>query len=212
MSSSSNITRVVLTGGPCAGKTTILSRVKSHFSELGYHVFIVPEAATLLINAGFIPAEFPGDQIYDLQDAILELTLVLYQQTERLVRQVGRYPALIVYDRGNLDAKAYCTPAAWARTLSTRGISETELRDRPYHGIIHLVTAADGADEHYSTLNNPARLETLKEAREIDLRLREAWSGHAQFKIVDNSTPFEGKIVRTIEIIDMFLSPISGST
>jgi len=205
MPSSSNITRVVLTGGPCAGKTTILAHVKNHFSKLGYHVFIVPEAATLLIGAGFIPASFPGDKIYELQDAIMEMTMALYRQTERLVRQLGQYPALIVCDRGNLDAKAYCTPAAWARILAKRGISETELRDQPYQGIIHLVTAADGAAEHYSTSNNAARLESLEAARSIDLLLRAAWQEHPRFKIVDNSTPFEGKISRTLEFISSLL-------
>jgi len=211
MPTSPNITRIVLTGGPCAGKTTILARVKDHFTELGYHVYIVPEAATFVINTGFIPASFPGDHIYELQDAILEITLALYRQTERLVQQLGQYPALIVYDRGSLDAKAYCTAAAWARVLQTRGVSEAELRDAPYHGIIHLVTAADGAPEHYSTSNNSARLETLEQAKTIDLRLRNAWSGHPQFKIVDNSKPFEDKISRTIELINTLLLPKSRS-
>ena len=207
MSSSAQITRIVLTGGPCAGKTTILARIKGHFTELGYHVFVVPEAATIVINTGFIPASFPGDQIYELQNAILEITLALYRQTEHLVQYLKRYPALIVYDRGNLDAKAYCTPAAWDRILLTRGISEAELRDSPYHGIIHLVTAADGALEHYSISNNTARLESLEEAKAIDFRLRDAWAAHPQFTIVDNSTAFDGKIGRTVEIISALLPP-----
>jgi len=210
MPSAPDITRIVLTGGPCAGKTTILARIKSHFSELGYHVFLVPEAATVVINTGFIPASFPGDQIYELQDAILDLTLALYRQTERLVQHLGRYPALIVYDRGSLDAKAYCTPAAWDRILQTRGVTEKELRDAPYHGIIHLVTAADGAPEHYSIFNNTARLESLAQAKAIDLRLREAWAGHPQFHIVDNSTPFAAKVSRAMEIISTLVPPRSS--
>jgi len=205
MPPSSDLTRIVLTGGPCAGKTTILACVKSHFSALGYHVYLVPEAATLVINTGFIPAAFPGDAIYELQDAILDLTLALYRQTERLAGQLARYPALIVYDRGSLDAKAYCTDAAWVRILHTRGTTEAGLRDAPYDGIIHLVTAADGAEEFYSTSNNSARLENLAEARQIDLRLRACWAQHPQFKLVDNSTPFEGKIQRTIDLIRQLL-------
>jgi predicted ATPase len=201
MTPSSDITRVVLTGGPCAGKTTILARIKDHFSTLGYHVYIVPEAATCVIGTGFIPASFPGDEIYEIQDAILEITLTLYRQTERLARQLGKYPALIIYDRGSLDAKAYCTPNAWARILQSRNISELELSSRPYQGVIHLVTAADGAREHYSVLNNAARLESWEEAMAIDLRLREAWSEHPRFYLVDNSTSFEGKVRRTLELI-----------
>lgn len=207
MPSSPQITRVVLTGGPCAGKTTILGEVKSHFAERGYHVFMVPEAATMLINTGFIPAAFPGDHIYELQDAILEITLALYRETERLVRQLNRSPVLIVYDRGSLDAKAYCTPAAWARILQVRGMSELEMRESLYDGIIHLVTAAEGAEAHYSIANNSARLESVEQARAIDLRLRAAWSGHSQLKIVDNSTPFADKITRTLDLIHALLPP-----
>lgn len=38
--------KIVLTGGPCAGKTTALSKLEQHLLELGYFVFIVPETAT----------------------------------------------------------------------------------------------------------------------------------------------------------------------
>ena len=46
------ITKIVLTGGPCAGKTTTTERIEEVFSKLGYAVFSLPEAATLFINAG----------------------------------------------------------------------------------------------------------------------------------------------------------------
>jgi len=200
-----DVTRIVLTGGPCAGKTTILARIKSHFTARGYHVYIVPEAATLLINSGFIPAHFPGDHVFELQDAILDVTLTLYRQTERLLRHLGKFPALVVYDRGSLDAKAYCTPTAWQRILQIRGYSESELRDTRYHGVIHLVTAADGASEHYSTSNNSARLESKEEAIEMDRRLKEAWQLHPHFRVVDNTTNFEGKVLRTIHAIEASL-------
>ena len=42
----SKITKVVLTGGPCAGKTTALAKVVEHFSNLGYQVYTVPEVPT----------------------------------------------------------------------------------------------------------------------------------------------------------------------
>ena len=38
-----NIKKIVLTGGPCAGKTTGLVRIIEHFSSLGFKVFTVPE-------------------------------------------------------------------------------------------------------------------------------------------------------------------------
>ena len=42
-----DIKRIVLTGGPCAGKTTALVRVIEHFNNLGFKVFCVPEVPTI---------------------------------------------------------------------------------------------------------------------------------------------------------------------
>ena len=36
------IKKIVLTGGPCAGKTTAMVKVIEHFSSLGYKVFTIP--------------------------------------------------------------------------------------------------------------------------------------------------------------------------
>ena len=42
--------KIVVTGGPCGGKTTALSRIKIELSRLGYTVLVVPESATQLIS------------------------------------------------------------------------------------------------------------------------------------------------------------------
>ena len=47
-----DIKRIVLTGGPCAGKTTALVRVIEHFSSLGYKVFTIPEVPTMFTQSG----------------------------------------------------------------------------------------------------------------------------------------------------------------
>jgi len=47
-----NVTRVLLTGGPCAGKTTALAAISQDLTQLGYKVLVVPEAATLIMQGG----------------------------------------------------------------------------------------------------------------------------------------------------------------
>ena len=49
------IRKIVLTGGPCAGKTTAMSWVQNAFTEKGYKVLFVPETATELISGGVAP-------------------------------------------------------------------------------------------------------------------------------------------------------------
>ena len=46
------ITKIVLTGGPCAGKTTAMARIIEHFSGLGFQVFAIPEVPTMFSSAG----------------------------------------------------------------------------------------------------------------------------------------------------------------
>jgi CYTH domain-containing protein/predicted ATPase len=193
-------TKIALTGGPCAGKTTILSHIVTHFSERGYRVVVVPESATLIIQAGFGPKEFPDEAEYHFQEAIGDVILRLEDSMERLSKNTRR-PVLMVCDRGMMDAKAYCTEQVWERILARRAIPEATLRDSRYHAVLHLVTAAEGAEAFYSTANNTARLEDPAQAREVDRRLRNAWTGHPHYRIIDNSTNFAGKIRRSLEVI-----------
>ena len=46
------ITKFVLTGGPCAGKTTAMAQIIEHFSGLGFQVFAIPEVPTMFSSAG----------------------------------------------------------------------------------------------------------------------------------------------------------------
>ena len=38
-----DITKIVITGGPCAGKTTAMNWISNAFRERGYDVLFVPE-------------------------------------------------------------------------------------------------------------------------------------------------------------------------
>ena len=68
--------------------------------------------------------------------------------------------------------------------------------------MIHLVTAADGAEEFYGK-NNEARYESIEQAKEIDSKLINAWTGHPHFKIIDNnhSGGFKGKIQALLKTV-----------
>ncbi|CAG7823401.1 unnamed protein product [Allacma fusca] len=54
--------KVVLTGGPCGGKTTGQARLCTFFENLGWKVFRVPEAATILLGGGIKFSELTEEQ------------------------------------------------------------------------------------------------------------------------------------------------------
>ncbi len=88
--------------------------------------------------------------------------------------------------------------------LQEMNFNEVELRDN-YDAVFHLVTAAKGAEEFYTTSNNSARTETVKQAAALDDKLIAAWTGHPHFRVIDNATDFECKMQRLIEEIASFL-------
>lgn len=58
-------------------------------------------------------------------------------------------PCVVVCDRGVLDGSAYTTQKLWHAILDETGWTTVQLRDKRYDAIIHLVTAAKGAEEFY---------------------------------------------------------------
>ena len=106
------ITKIVLTGGPCAGKTTALVRIVDHFSNLGYKVFTVPEVPTLYSQAGWSYLTKNPELYYEGERAILETQLALEDTFTRLAETCTK-PTLIVCDRGTLDVSAYISPEMW---------------------------------------------------------------------------------------------------
>ena len=111
---------------------------------------------------------------------------------------------LIVCDRGMLDNKAYMTELELSSVLSALGCNEVELRDK-YDAVFHLVTAAKGAEQFYTTANNAARTETVEQAAALDDRLIAAWTGHPHLRIIDNARNFDDKLKRMIGEIASFL-------
>ena len=49
--------RLVLTGGPCGGKTTGQARLATFFENIGWKVYRVPETANVLLSGGVNFAE-----------------------------------------------------------------------------------------------------------------------------------------------------------
>eukprot|EP01064_Diplonema_japonicum_P006764 TRINITY_DN14592_c0_g1_i1.p1 TRINITY_DN14592_c0_g1~~TRINITY_DN14592_c0_g1_i1.p1 ORF type:complete len:525 (+),score=105.53 TRINITY_DN14592_c0_g1_i1:25-1599(+) len=193
------IYKVVLTGGPCAGKSTGLAHIRATLEKEGFQIYVVPEAATLLIDggAGIALRDGQENQVFNFQLALLKMQLLLEDSMCNIAEAMGK-PAVILCDRGALDGRAFCTPELWENILREGNWSTPQLRDSRYDLVIHLVTAAAGAREYYTTANNTARSETPDEAVQQDQQLREAWLGHPKHRIITNEPdqPFQEKLDR----------------
>lgn len=184
------IFRIVLTGGPCSGKTTAAVHISERLRSLGFNVYIVPEAATMMILGGISLLE--GDIISN-QLRLLQLQKQL-EATFLQTAYESNKPAIVLYDRGAMDNKAFIPDKMWNDFLATMEDSTVDLRDLRYDAVIHLVSAAVGAPEFYTLANNAARSESLEQAALLDQKLQDAWIGHPHLRVIGNYPNFEDKI------------------
>jgi len=198
--------RIVLTGGPCGGKSSSLKTFSKKLTAMGFDVYCVPEVPTIMMNGG---CRFPGvadkPKLLEFESALLRMQI----QTERTFLQVAAStgkPSVVVMDRGINDIKAYVTPEIWTQMLDSHGLTE-EYIDARYDLVLHLVTAADGAEKFYTTANNAARSETPEQARQLDKMVAKGYEVQqktGKFAYIDNSTNFAQKMTRATQaVMDM---------
>lgn len=199
-----SITKIVLTGGPCAGKSTAMSWIQNAFTERGYKVLFIPETATELITGGVAPWTCGSN--LDYQCCQMRLQIEKEKIFTTAAETMADEKILIVCDRGMMDNRAYMTEIDFGIVLDRIQKSVVEIRDS-YDAVFHLVSAANGAPEIYlkNKASNPARTETVEQAVELDNKLISAWTGHPHLRVIDNSTGFENKMKRLISEIAGFL-------
>ena len=98
------VKKIVITGGPCAGKTTAMGRIQKVFARVGYKVLFVPETATELITGGGAPWTLVSNEEY--QKCQVSLQKRKEEIFERAARHMDAEKILIVCDRGVMDNRA----------------------------------------------------------------------------------------------------------
>jgi len=197
-----NVFTVVLTGGPCGGKSSALKYLTSAIKELEINVFTVPESATILLSNGGV---FPGinsakSVLLSFEAILLNLQIVLENSFIDLAYDSG-YRSVLLLDRGAIDISAYMPASSWNDLLRYMNWSEKSLTER-YDLVCHLVTAADGAIEFYTLTNNTARSETSQDAIIMDKRCADTWKNvHTKVITIDNRTKFKEKMSRVTNIV-----------
>ena len=206
--------RIVLTGGPCGGKSTAKSKLMREIgAKLGMKVFWVPETPTELMSNGIIPDDTLG---MDFQELVTDKQLSKQAIYDKAASYYDSDNVIIFYDRGLLDQATYMGMEPLKQLLKRRGLSLKDIYSM-YDAVLHLVTAADGAEEYYQWNdpskedcgNNEVRSEHPELARKLDLDTRNAWIGHPHFRIFDNSTDFDTKINRVVsEVFSLLGKPV----
>jgi predicted ATPase len=176
--------RIVLTGGPGAGKTAVLELIRHGFCE---HVVILPESAGMLFAGGF-----PRNSDDVVRRAGQRAIYHVQRELEHIA--MAEAPAIVLCDRGTIDGVAYWPgPGDFWQELGTS--LDRELAR--YHAVIHLRTPPE---PDYNQVN-PLRLETAREARVIDERIAQAWQTHPRRFVIGPEENFLDKAARALALI-----------
>ena len=183
--------RIVVTGGPGAGKTASIEMAKRALCE---HVGFAPESATIVFGGGF-PREPRAHSERAAQRAIFRVQ----HELESLFEGHRELQALVC-DRGSIDCAAYWPGSEddFLRQLGTT--REAELAR--YALVIHLRPPLDG--DGYE--NRGLRIETASESRRIDARIERAWRGHPHRVFVDHTHDFMTKVSHVLSLVEADLS------
>lgn len=196
---STKIHKIALTGGPGSGKSTSLECLAKKIEEHNYKVFVVPEAATLMFLGGIDLRVVPFKERKVLQTNLMKFMIAMEDAFFEIAKASDK-DSVIIYDRGLLDPLAFMDKEMWLSIAEDTGWTPSRLRDR-YDAVILLLSAANGAEEHYTAENNKARAETPAQAIEIDNKLQEAWLGHPHLRVIGACSEFSDKLRKIINVV-----------
>ncbi len=186
--------KIVLTGGPCAGKTTIADVLSRAYAG---DLIVVPEAASTLFTGGF-PRWPERESRASLQRAIFSVQ----GEYETIFR--AHYPnQLLILDRGTIDGAAYW-PDGPDKFFEAMGTSLDKELAR-YDQVIYLESAGEEAYQIHGR-RNPNRSETWQEAKHLDDLTRALWEKHHNLSLIENQRAFSDKISSVLKIVENALT------
>ena len=182
--------KLVLTGGPSGGKTTLAQAIQKEFAS---SVVVVPEAASIVFGGGWPrrKSEFGVQQhqkaIYFLQRELE--SLMAFENPQKL----------LICDRGSLDGMAYWPGPGGPSAFLTAVATEIAPELARYEWVMHL----DTAPASYYDESNPLRNENHIEASALNDLTKQVWGTHPQRFIVDNGDGhFIEKMHRALFIVE----------
>ncbi len=186
--------RIVITGGPGAGKTVITRALAERHPDL---LVPVPEAATQVYR--FLNTRWDKLDLTGRHDAQRRMYRLQLEQEGRLAR--ANPDKILLLDRGTIDGAAY-----WPEGPDDfwRDVHTTHQRELSrYDAVIVLETcAAIGLYDHDAS--NPVRFEDPQGAIEAGNLLAKLWSGHPHVHHIRACADLQDKI----NAVDSLLNPL----
>lgn len=184
-----NIISIVLTGGPCAGKSKSIIELKKNLSEYGYRVIIIPEIATEIRANGFLE----NIRKFEFQKMIFEMQMFKENLYKDMIFKLNDYSkTILILDRGLMDNKIYLSDEEFEKLICQENLTMEGILAR-YTAVYHLDSTAIQNDNLYEKSSNEYRLSTPKVAKKLNDRGIEVWKSHPNFYRINVEENFESK-------------------
>ena len=190
--SNPNPRKIVLTGAPGSGKSTIARELARRYPEA---FVVVPEAATQYYLAlGFRWDQLTIEQQREAQRGIYHL------QVEQEQRLSSLHPQkILIMDRGTIDGAAYWPdgPAEYWRDLGT-----TEAAELLRYAMVIVLESSAAIGLYDGDKSNQVRFEDAEGALENAKLLGTLWNGHPNTHFVAAHQDLEQKIAVVENLIN----------
>lgn len=120
--------KIVLTGGPCGGKTESIDFLSKKLIDQDYSVKIVNETANSLLKLGYMPSV--NISTFDFQNLLFKIQFLNEYTSE------GKSNILLC-DRGLFDGKVYIGESDFQNILDLNKVKEKEISST-YDGALYF--------------------------------------------------------------------------
>ena len=184
------ITSIVLTGGPCAGKSKSIIELKNNLSKYGYRVIIIPEIATEIRANGFLENI---DKVA-FQKMIFEMQLFKENLYRNMILKNNDYSkTILILDRGLMDNKIYLSDEEFEELICEKKLTIESIFAR-YTAVYHLDSTAIQNNNSYEKSSNEYRLFTPTVAKKLNDSGIQVWKAHPNFYRISVEENFERKL------------------
>ena len=172
--------KIVLTGGPCGGKTDSIEFLSKKLIEQDYLVKVVDETANFLLKLGYMPSV--NISTFDFQNLLFKIQFLNEYMSE------GKSNILLC-DRGLFDGKVYIGNDDFQKILDLNKVKEKEVFST-YDGALYFRSISYEYPDEFS---KKRIYESPEVGRIRDERCKEIWIDKIVPCNYDNLDGFENK-------------------
>ena len=181
--------KILITGGACAGKTTVLNVVKNYLEEKECNVKIIEEVPTKLINESITPEKIGK---MDFQELIIKTQIENEKNCD--------FDGVIIFDGSPIDSMKFINREEFDKFVKKYNTNFEEIING-YDGIIFLETIAKEYPELYSNENNKARLTDVEAAVARNDKLFNIYNNNSKVYLIKTDKDIEVKMKKIIEVV-----------